>query len=220
MTSPARSGRRSKGVNAVASRNLSADGNHAFFETAEALVPGDENGRESTKTCPAIGSLLTPACLDVYEWEAPNTPTCNPSTPAYSPLNNGCIYLISTGKDKYPSLFADASESGDDVFFFTRQRLVGQDQDELQDVYDARVNGGLPAQNAIKPPACQSTEACHQPSPAAPVESSPATPGFFGPADPKPKHKKPKAQKKKHKKKHKAKHHKQKRANAKGRTSR
>ena len=211
-------------VNSVASRNLSADGKHVFFDTAEALVPGDTNGKdeEGKAHCPGTGPLGTPVCSDVYEWEAPSpTGACKEGAPAYSPINGGCIYLISTGKDKYPSLFADASESGDDVFFFTRQRLVGQDQDELQDVYDARVGGGLDAQNQVKPPPCQSTEACHQPSPPAPVESTPATPGFFGPSNPKPVHKKPKAQKHKHKKhkKHKAKK-KHKRAGAKGRTQR
>ena len=151
---------------------------------------------------------------------APNTGACKVGAPAYSPLNNGCIYLISSGKDKYPSLFADASASGDDVFFFTRQRLVGQDQDELQDVYDARVNGGLEAQNQVKPPPCQGSEGCHGSSPPAPAESTPATPGFFGPVNPKPIHKKPKAQNPKHKKKkHKAKK-KQKQTNTKGRTGR
>ncbi len=43
--------------------------------------------------------------------------------------------------------FADASASGNDVFFFTDQPLVGQDQDSLVDVYDARVGGGIAAQS-------------------------------------------------------------------------
>ena len=62
--------------------------------------------------------------------------------------DGGCLYLISGGEEgSGPSCFGDASESGEDVFFFTAQRLVGQDHDQLVDVYDARVDGGLAAQD-------------------------------------------------------------------------
>ncbi len=44
------------------------------------------------------------------------------------------------------AVFLDASASGDDVFFATRERLAPTDTDELVDVYDARVDGGLPRQ--------------------------------------------------------------------------
>jgi hypothetical protein len=198
-------------VLAVPSRNLNAEGNRFFFETAEALSPTDTNGAGG---CPRTGGVFLPylACLDVYEWTAPGTGQCSKSAPSYSPLEEGCIYLISTGKSTSPSLFADASEDGKDVFLFTRQRLVGQDEDELQDVYDARVGGGLPGQNLPPSNPCQSAEACHGPVPPPPGEGSPATPSFVGPGDPKPKHKKQKA-KKKHKKKH-SHHKKQRRAKA------
>jgi hypothetical protein len=187
-------------------RNLSTDGNRAFFETAEALVGGDTNGQGG---CPGVGVLLTAACQDVYEWEAPGSGSCTASAPAYSPINEGCLFLISSGKSTFPSYFADASESGADVFFFTRQGLVGQDKDELQDVYDARIGGGIAAQNRVPLPPCESGEACHGPYAGAPAEASPGSAGFVGPGDPKPKHKKPAAKSKKHKaKKHKK--HKQK----------
>ena len=204
---------------AVSSRVLSADGDKAFFETSEALVPEDVNGQGG---CLLMGTTeqIYPACLDVYEWEAPGAPggSCNEGSAAYSPLNAGCVYLISTGKSKYPSLFADASASGNDVFFFTRQGLVGQDKDELQDVYDARVGPGLASQNPVAVLPCEAAESCHGPAQTPPAESSPATPTFAGPQNPKPKHKKQKA--KKHKqKKHKAKGQ-HKRANAKGRNAR
>jgi hypothetical protein len=202
-------------VSAVASRNLSADGKRVFFETAEALSPLDVNGQAG---CPPTGSSFQsfPACLDVYEWEAPGTGSCAKSGPSYSPLNEGCLYLISTGKDKFPSLLADASESGDDVFFFTRQQLVGQDKDELQDVYDARVGGGIAAQNPVAGIPCESAEACHGPAQTPPAESSPGTAGFVGPGNPVPKHK---AQKQK-KRKAKGQKKKQKRAHAKRGASR
>src|SRR5829696_861760 len=68
------------------------------------------------------------------------------------------LSLLSTGQGSEPAAFADASASGRDVFIVTRQRLVGWDRDELLDMYDVRVGGGLP-----EPPAptraCQG-EAC------------------------------------------------------------
>jgi hypothetical protein len=202
-------------IQAVASRNLSADGNRFFFETPEALVPADTNGAGG---CPLAGTgpQNYPACLDVYEWEAPETGSCKESAPAFSPLNEGCLYLISTGKSPFPSLFGDASVNGSDVFFFTRQQLVGQDTDELQDVYDARVGGGLAGQNLPPVIPCEGLEACHGAAQTPPVEGSPATPGFFGPGNAPGKHKKPRA---KHKKKRHA-HHKQKQRRAKAKAGR
>jgi hypothetical protein len=181
-------------VQAVYSRNLSADGNRFFFETPEALSPLDTNGAGG---CPFFNSH--PSCLDVYEWEAPGSGQCKESSPSYSPLNEGCIYLISTGKSPFPSFFGDASTEGQDVFFFTRQQLVGQDEDELQDVYDARIGGGLSAQNPVPVPPCESTEACHGPAPQPPAEGTAATPAFSGPGNQAQKHKKQKAKKKKKK---------------------
>jgi hypothetical protein len=184
-------------VASVSSRNFSADGNHAFFESAEALSAADTNGAGGCLPS-GSGSQAFPACEDVYEWVASGTDSCQPGSPSYSPLNAGCLYLISTGKDKFPSLFADASESGEDVFFFTRQSLVGQDKDELQDVYDARAGGGLASQNQLAPVPCESPEACHESPPPVPAEASPGSAGFLGPAN--PKHKKQKPKKHKHKK--------------------
>ena len=187
----------------LASRNLSADGNRAFFETTEALVASDTNGADG---CPVVGATLQefPSCRDVYEWEAPESGTCQATSPSYSPQNSGCLYLISTGKDDYPSFFADASTSGNDVFFFTRQGLVGQDKDELLDVYDAKVGGGLAAQNPPATVPCESTDACHGPLPASPGEGSPGSQTFVGPGNPvaKPKPHKPKKHKAKKKKAH------------------
>jgi sugar lactone lactonase YvrE len=187
-------------VSAVSARVLSSSGNQVFFETSEALVPEDTNGQGG---CPVS---IYPACNDVYEWEADGAGGCTENSAAYSPLNAGCIYLLSTGKSEFPSLFADASADGKDVFFFTRQQLVGQDEDELQDVYDARVGGGLASQNPTPIPPCESVEACHGPVPPPPAESSPGTASFVGPGNPVPKHKKQKARRHKGKKhKHKAK---------------
>jgi len=102
-------------------RYLNDDG-QVFFDTPNALVPPDTNGK-----------------MDVYEYES------------------GKAYLISTGTSEDESTFADASESGEDVFFTTRQQLVPQDQDQIIDLYDARVNGGFQATEAV---AQCSGEAC------------------------------------------------------------
>jgi len=168
----------------VSSRNLSADGNKAFFETEEALATGDIN-----------------KAADVYEWEAPGSGSCTEANPSYSPINEGCIFLISTGTSPTFSQLIDASASGNDVFFLTRQQLVGQDKDELRDAYDARVGGGIASQNPQPSIPCESAGACHGPAQSPPAESAPSTQTFVGPGNPPVKHKKPK--------KHKAKKHKQ-----------
>ncbi len=94
---------------------------------------------------------------DVYEWEA------------------GRIRLLSVGNAAAPSDFVGASESGDDVFFATRDRLVGQDRDGLLDVYDARVGGGFASQNPVDVPCVG--EAC-RPAPAqVPPAPGPASGG-------------------------------------------
>lgn len=61
--------------------------------------------------------------------------------------------ILSTGKSADDSWFADSSVSGDDVFVFTRERLVSVDIDNYMDLYDARVGGGIPSQNPPTPPA-------------------------------------------------------------------
>jgi DNA-binding beta-propeller fold protein YncE len=79
---------------------------------------------------------------DVYEYDAAT----------------GTMRLISSGEDSSDSYFMDASASGDDVFFLTRQQLVGWDNDQNYDLYDARVGGGLP--DPSKPSAECSGDVC------------------------------------------------------------
>lgn len=172
---------------ALASRNFAAEGRRVFFESTEALVEGDTNGAGG---CPGVGSgsQTFPRCLDVYEWEAPGEGGCKTAGPAYSPQNAGCLYLLSSGKSSWPSFFIDASQSGNDAFFFTREGLVGQDKDELLDVYDARAAGGIASQNPPPaPPACEAAEACHGPGAIPPSEQSAGSASFAGPTNPKPK---------------------------------
>lgn len=159
-------------------RFASADGDRVFFATIAALVSYDTDGN-----------------ADVYEWEAPGKGTCSQGGPGYSPLNQGCIYLISQGSEDEPAFLAGASESGDDVFFFTRSSLVGQDGDGLVDAYDARVGGGLTSQNPISTPPCEA-EGC-KPEPTSPPDvQSPQQ--FSGPPNPEPPKACPKGRVRKH----------------------
>ncbi|MGD0455133.1 MAG: hypothetical protein ABSB69_16210 [Solirubrobacteraceae bacterium] len=91
----------------------------------------------------------------------------------------GHDYLISSGTSSDFSYFDDASASGSDVFFSTSSQLVGQDTDELYDLYDARVDGGIAAQNPISPVPCAG-EACRGAASAAPTLGAPVSQVFSG----------------------------------------
>lgn len=184
---------------AVLSRSLSSSGDQVFFETTEALVGDDTNGEVS---CPVEGSFIQGfrSCQDVYEWEAEGSSSCPVATAI-----GGCLYLLSTGNSAHASFFADASASGEDAFLFSRSQLVGQDVDDLLDVYDTRVGGGLASQRGEFKPICEGLDSCHGPAAPAPAVESPGSPSLQGPPNPKP-NRHPK--KKKHKKhKQKQKHH-------------
>ena len=76
--------------------------------------------------------------FDVYEYD----------------LVNDRLGLISSGRaDALDAYFMDASASGHDVFFATRERLVGWDVDGSYDIYDARIGGGFP-EPARRSPLC------------------------------------------------------------------
>jgi hypothetical protein len=163
--------------NAFLTRNLSEDGSRVFFQTQEALVPQDTNGQ-----------------TDVYEWEREGvggSDGCSSSSAFFSASSGGCLYLISTGESDDPSYFGDASADGDNVFFFTRQALVGQDQDENDDLYDARVEGGIAAQDPSPPVDC-TEEGCLGPVDPSPILEAPASATFAGVGNLKPPPTKPK----------------------------
>jgi len=169
------------GANAFWVRNLTDDGNRAFFETPDQLVAGDHNGVQ-----------------DVYEWEAKGAGSCESEG-----QDGGCLYLISSGESAEPSYFDDASKSGDDVFFLTHQSLVRQDRDRLRDVYDARVGGGIASQNEEPQPRCEG-EACKGAASPVPGIESAGSAGFAGPGNPNPSRHQHK--KKRHTKKHRKRH--------------
>ncbi len=96
---------------------------------------------------------------------------------------DGQLRLISKGTGAYPSAFFDATPSGSDVFFRTRDQLVGWDIDGNFDAYDARVGGGLP-EPAFVPPVCEG-EACLSP-PVVPNDPTPSSSTFQGAGNVKP----------------------------------
>ena len=198
---------------ATLARNLSRDGNRFFFETPDAMVAEDTNGQDG---CPAWGSIpqtaSSRACQDVYEWEAPGTGSCTESSPAYSEQNQGCIYLISTGKSEEASFFADADLDGENVFIYTYEQLVPQDTDALLDAYDARVGGGLASQHQVQAAPCAG-ETCKAPPSPPSAPQSPGSSGFAGPTDPHPK----RAQQRKRKRRKQARQRKKRAAKAKQR---
>jgi hypothetical protein len=85
--------------------------------------------------------------------------------------------LISGTEGGGGAVFLDASASGDDVFFATRERLAPSDVDELVDVYDARVDGGLPVPATLTP--CQGSP-CQEPFSQPPLFSTPMSATFVG----------------------------------------
>jgi hypothetical protein len=89
--------------------------------------------------------------------------------------DDGRVKLISSGLDSSNSQFVDASADGQDVFFLTRERLVGTDGDGDVDIYDARDGGGLAAQNPGGPiPPCQGDD-CKPPANNPPPGETPGT---------------------------------------------
>jgi hypothetical protein len=147
------------------------DAGRLFFNSADALVPGDGNKSE-----------------DVYEYEPSGIGDCSTATSAFSPASDGCARLISSGTGKEESAFLDAGESGDDVFFLTGQRLLpSQDLDASLDVYDAHLcSGASPcmAEASTPPPACEG-DACQSPG-APPEDQTPGSLSYQGPGNPTP----------------------------------
>lgn len=150
------------------------DSGRLFFNSADALVPQDTN-----------------STVDVYQYEPPEggeaaaSDSCTGASTTYSTVSRGCVSLISSGTGSEESAFLDASESGDDVFFLTAQRLLPkQDLDTSLDAYDAHActtsSPCLP-EPATPPPACEG-DACQSPG-APPEEQTPGSLTFQGPGN-------------------------------------
>jgi hypothetical protein len=93
-------------------------------------------------------------------------------------------HLLSSGKALSDSSFMDASANGSDVFFLTREQLAGWDIDQNYDLYDARVNGGLPDPSPASPPC--SGDSCRGLLPGVPVAAAPGSRTVHGSGNLKP----------------------------------
>jgi hypothetical protein len=67
---------------------------------------------------------------------------------------DGTVRRSSPGHRPFDAILGHISADGNDGYFTTQQKLVGRDNDDSIDVYDARVNGGLPAQSPPPPQEC------------------------------------------------------------------
>ncbi len=154
------------------SRYLS-DSGRLFFNSADALVPADVNGKE-----------------DVYEYEPAGVGSCqSPSydqsaSVVFSESVDGCVALISAGTSSEESAFMDASETGSDVFFLTLSRLAPQDYDTSIDLYDAHectASAPCAPAPALLPPPCTTGDACKPgPTPQPTLFGAPSSETFSG----------------------------------------
>lgn len=112
---------------------------------------------------------------DVYQYEPQGVGSCT--------REGGCVSLISAGRGAVDSNFLAMDASGENVFFTTRDRLVAADQDDLIDLYDARVGGGFAAE--AQPPIPCSGETCQPPTPV-PAEAPSASQNPLGQGNYKP----------------------------------
>jgi len=147
---------------------MSEDGRRVFFGTPDALVPEDTNGEAG---CPPVAESSeswigpVPACTDVYEW------------------HDGRVSLISDGASAHPARLMFSTASGRDVFFYTRERLVGWDKDDNVDIYDARIGGGF-TEPAAQPPECEG-DGCRGSGSETPAIAGAGSAVFQGPGNPK-----------------------------------
>lgn len=96
--------------------------------------------------------------MDTYEWRA------------------GELSLISPGKTSDDAWYSGNSADGQDVFFFTSQRIDPREIDDGDlDVYDARVGGGFPPPPP-RPQGCDSlADGCQGPGGGPPLAGDPQT---------------------------------------------
>jgi hypothetical protein len=147
---------------------IAENGQMVFFQTTAQLVPQDRNSTETDYT-----NANGHPGLDVYEWEADGSDSCE--------LAQGCTYLLSSGESLGPSAFLGASRSGSDVFFATPAQLVPQATPEFDNIYDARIDGGFPP--PTPPLKCTSCQGVGSP---APLFNVPASVSFMGAGNPAP----------------------------------
>jgi hypothetical protein len=168
------------GISSLPQPRYLTDQGRLFFDTRDSLSPFDTNN----------------GVEDVYQYEPQGIGSCK--------REGGCISLISAGNEPDDSNFLAMDPSGANVFFTTRDQLTLKDRDDLLDLYDARIGGGIPAETETTRPECQG-ESC-QPAPNPPQDIAPASSSFQGSGNVR-EGKKAKKHAKKHARKHKRKRH-------------
>jgi hypothetical protein len=124
-----------------------------------------DNGRRLFYAVPAS---ITKPFDSVYEYEQNGEGTCEDA--------RGCQNLISSSANAEADYFLGASADGSNVFFATSSRLATTDTDNLRDVYDARLDGGI---TTPVTPLCETV--CYQPgTTGAAVSSESSTTGPSG----------------------------------------
>jgi hypothetical protein len=134
------------------------DSGRLYFDSADSLSYFDTNA----------------GVEDVYQYEPQGMGTCI--------REGGCVSLVSAGREAVDSNFLTVDATGGNVFFTSRDRLVPADEDQLIDLYDARVGGGFPDRSRGQ--ICLG-ETC-QPPTAIPVEAPAASQSPLGVGNYKP----------------------------------
>jgi hypothetical protein len=128
------------------------------------LVERDGRAQVFFHTAASLAAEDTNGMRDVYRYDS----------------GDGSVRLISSGHSSSDTYFVDASPDGRDVFFVTRESLSRWDVDENQDLYDARIGGGLPDPSVVKP--C-SGDLCQGASTPPPPAVAAASLTFAGPGN-------------------------------------
>jgi hypothetical protein len=145
------------GLDTYSKRVMSEDGQRVFFDSSQPLVAQETSGAEG-----------------VYEWERESqNGGCHEVAPAR--VDGGCISLLSGVGTGTSSYFADADATGDNVFFASRNQLVGPSLGGREELYDARVDGGFPESSL----ACTGA-GCQGVPPAPPIFATPSSVTFSG----------------------------------------
>jgi hypothetical protein len=128
-------------------RVVSDNGGRVFFSSQDALT-----------SAASVNTLAK-----VYEYEQDGEGSCETAS--------GCVYLLSSPTGPQAASFLEADGEGNNVFLATVSKLTASDEDQLRDVYDARVGGGIPGPPVEVP--CRSN--CRTPSAGSQLETEPLT---------------------------------------------
>jgi hypothetical protein len=163
-------------LNGAPLERISSDnGDYVFFDTPNALVPQDVNGEVPLNgevpraPDPGHSDVFFSESSDVYEWRKNGIDGC-----AHV---QGCLSLITNGRNGSRNMLLGTTPSGHDVFFATHSQLVARDTDSAGDVYDARIGGGF-APPESPPVECEAA-ACSTPA-SPPNDVTPSSLTFSG----------------------------------------